>query len=141
MAYADDTTGGRVILSHNGGTQPPTITLGEACEVGDILGYSSGWKRALATTGTAIQGRLVALRSGASGDVIPVATEAVISGVSGATTGSPVYVAEGTSYGETTQTAPTTTGDVNVPIGLALSDTVILVKLPVAAYADADGVA
>ena len=46
------------------------ITLAEACKAGDILGYSSGWKRALATVGTAIQGRLVAGEDGASGDEV-----------------------------------------------------------------------
>ncbi len=56
MAFSDPGKG-RIIEQGEGLVK---ITLGEACKAGDILGYSSGWKRALATAGTAIQGRLVA---------------------------------------------------------------------------------
>ena len=56
MAFSDPGKG-RIIEQGEGLVK---VTLAEACKAGDILGYSSGWKRALATVGTAIQGRLVA---------------------------------------------------------------------------------
>ncbi len=93
------------------------VTLAEACRAGDILGYSSGWKRALATVGTAIQGRLVAGEDGASGDVITAYRRAVVGNYAGGTPGGAVYVAEGTDYGKITDTAPNTTGDCNTIIG------------------------
>ena len=125
MAFADPATG-RKIIDSGRGTEPGRVTLAEACKVGDVLGYSSGWKRALATTGSVIQGRVVALRGGASGDVIPVSANPVVGGYTGATPGNYVYVAEGTDNGKITETAPTTTGDCNVIIGVALSATEVL---------------
>ena len=104
---------------------PGVITLAEACVRGDVLGYSSGWKRALATTGSVIQGRLVALEAGAIGAVVPVDPCAIVGGYSGATPGGYVYVAEGSDNGQVTQTAPTTIGDANTIIGIALSATEI----------------
>jgi len=122
MAF-DDPGKGRNIINSNVGPEAPTVTLAEACKRGDVLGYSTGWKLALATTGTAIQGRLVALADGAIGDVIPVSPNPVVSGYTGATPGGYVYVAEGTDYGKITDTAPSTTGDCNTIIGIALSAT------------------
>jgi hypothetical protein len=116
----------RQITNAGVGPEAPTVTLAEGCKRGDVLGYSSGWKRALATVGTAIQGRLIALADGASGDVIPVSKDPVVGGYSGATVGGYVYVAEGTSYGQITQTAPSTSGDCNTIIGIALSATEVL---------------
>ncbi|MBA7660285.1 hypothetical protein ES703_68287 [subsurface metagenome] len=100
------------------------ITLAEACKAGDVLGYSLGWKRALATAGTAVQGRLVAGEDGASGDVITAYRRAVVSGYSGGTAGNPVYVAEGTDNGKITETKPTTSGDCDTIIGYVVSATV-----------------
>lgn len=136
MAYADNTTGGRVIVQ---GILPVQITLAEACEVGDLLGYSSGWKRGLATTPTCIESRLVAGSRGKSGEVITAYGLAAVEGVSGATVGNEVYLAESTNYGETTQTQPSTSGDVDNPIGFAYSATGIWLFPGVTpAYADAD---
>ena len=120
MAFADPGTG-RIVEQGEGLVR---ITLAEAVKTGDILGYSSGWKRALATVGTAIQGRLVAGEDGASGDVITAYRRAVVSGYSGGTDGNAVYVAEGTDYGQITETAPITSGDVNTVIGYLASATV-----------------
>jgi hypothetical protein len=136
MAYTDNTTGGRVIMQ---GILPCTITLGESCEVGDLLGVSTGWKRALATAGSTIDPVLVAGDKGATGDIITAYPAAVIGGISGATAGGTVYLAEAALYGETTQTAPSDTGDIDTKIGMALSDTQIFVFpgfMPV--YEDAD---
>ncbi len=120
MAFSDPGKG-RIIEQGEGLVR---VTLAEACKAGDILGYSSGWKRALATTGTAVQGRLVAGEAGASGDVITAYRRAVISGYSGGTAGNAVYVAEGSDNGQVTETQPTTTGDCDTLIGYMASATV-----------------
>ncbi len=125
MAFTDSGAG-RDTLDSGRGTQPGEVTLAEACKAGDVLGYSSGWKRALATVGTVIQGRVVALRGGASGEKVGVSANPAIGGYSGATPGGYVYVAEGTDYGQVTQTAPTTSGDCNTIIGVALSATEVM---------------
>ena len=117
MAFSDPGTG-RIIEQGEGLVK---ITLAEASKAGDILGYSSGWKRAMATVGTAIQGRLVAGEDGAGGDVVTAYRRAVVSGYSGGTAGNPVYVAEGTGYGEITETKPTTVGDCDTIIGYMVS--------------------
>jgi hypothetical protein len=127
MAFAD--TGLRAVIDSGRGPQPGTVVLAEACKAGDLLGYSSGWKRALATVGTAIQAKLVAMRAGIIGEEIPVSKNAVVNGYTGATPGSPVYAAEGTDYGCATQTAPSTSGDCNTIIGEALTATTVLFML------------
>ncbi len=120
MAFSDPGKG-RIIEQGEGLVK---ITLAEACKAGDVLGYSSGWKRALATVGTAIQGRLVAGEDGASGDVITAYRRAVVGGYSDGTAGNTVYVAEGTDYGKITETKPTTQGDCDTVIGYMASATV-----------------
>ena len=119
MAFSDPGTG-RIIEQGEGLVK---ITLAEGVKAGDILGYSSGWKRALATVGTAIQGRLVAGEDGASGDVITAYRRAVVGDYAGGTAGNPVYVAEGTDYGKITETKPTTSGDCDTIIGYTVSAT------------------
>ena len=131
MAFSDSGKG-RVILDSGRGTQPEKVTLAEAVKCGDVLGYSSGWKRALATVGTAIQGLVVALADGAIGDSVPVSQNPIVGGYSGATVGGYIYVAEGVSplgKGEITQAAPSTAGDICNRIGIALSATVVQFSL------------
>ena len=125
MAFSDPGTG-RIVLDSGRGTEPGKATLAEDCKCGDVLGYSSGWKRALATTGSVIQGRTVALVDGKSGEEIPVSASPVIGGYSGATAGGYAYVAEGTDNGKITQTAPSTSGDASTIIGIALSATDVM---------------
>jgi hypothetical protein len=124
MAFSDPGYGRSVVCSP--GPSAPYVTVAEAVKQGDVLGYSSGWKRALATVGSVIQGRLVALKDTPSGGQCPVARECVVEGYSGATPGGYVYVAEGTSNGQVTQTAPNTTSDANTIIGIALSATQLM---------------
>ena len=128
MAFSDPGKG-RVILDSGRGTEPGTVTLAEDCKCGDVLGYSSGWKRALATTGSVIQGRLVALAGGTSGEEVPVSANPVVGGYSGATPGGYAYVAEGSDNGKITQTAPSTSGDANTIIGVSLSATEVMFLL------------
>jgi hypothetical protein len=125
LAFSDPGISRQILSPGSAGHVAPTVVLAEACKRGDVLGYSSGWKRALATTGTAIQGRLVALADGAIGDSVPVSKDPVVGGYSGATAGGYVYVAEGTSNGQITDTAPTTTNDADTIIGVFLSATTV----------------
>jgi hypothetical protein len=124
MAFADSGASGLIL--DNGRPHPGTVTLADCCARGDVLGYSLGWKRALATVGSVIQGRLVALTSGKTGDVIPISANPIVSGrYSGGTAGGLIYVAEGTSNGQVTDTVPSTQNDATTPVGILLSaDTV-----------------
>jgi len=124
MAFSDPAKGRQIQWSP--GPAAPTVALAVACKEGDILGYSSGWKPALATVNSVIQGRLVALKDGASGDIVPVSHTAAVKGYSGATPGNPVYVAEGSNNGQVTETAPSTSGDANTIIGIILAADTIL---------------
>ncbi len=125
MAFSDPGKG-RVVFDSGRGVEPEKVTLAEDCKCGDVLGYSSGWKRALATVGSVIQGRLVALADGESGGEVPVSANPVIGGYSGATAGGYVYVDESSNNGRITQTAPSTGSDANTIIGVALSATKVL---------------
>lgn len=128
MAFSDPAKG-RTVIDSGRGVEPGKVTLAEDCKRGDVLGYSSGWKRALATTGSVIQGRLVALADGVSAGQVPVSAGAVIGGYTGATVGGYVYVDESTNYGQITQTAPSTSGDANTIVGIALSATEVMLFL------------
>jgi len=123
MAFNDPGIGRQVIASPS--PAAAMVTVAEDVKEGDILGYSSGWKRALATVGSVIQGRFVALAHTPSGGLCPVATHCVVEGYTGATPGGYVYVAEGSDNGKVTQTVPDTQNDATTIIGIALSATVI----------------
>ena len=125
MAFSDSGKG-RNVLDSGRGTEPGKVTLAEDCKCGDVLGYSSGWKRALATTGSVIQGRFIAMADGENGQEVPVSPNPVIGGYSGATAGGYVYVDEGSNNGQVTQTAPSTSGDANTIVGMALSTAEVL---------------
>lgn len=131
MAYADNTTGGRIVEGMS--VSEVKITLADGTTVdpvlpGDLLGISSAtWVRALATAGSVVPPFLVAGQKGISGDVIQAYPEAIVRGVSGAAVGTYVYTAEGAAYGQTTQTAPSSGSDLNAPVGFAIAaDTIYL---------------
>ena len=126
MAFAD--TGVRTVLE---GHLPMQVVLAAACEPGDLLAYSSGWKLALATVGTAIPARLVAGQKGAIGNEIGAFAIAKVNGFTGATVGAAVYLAEGTDSGGYTETAPSTTNDVIQPVGYMVSATEAMINLAV----------
>lgn len=126
MAFADSQASG--VIDY--GEDVANITLAGAAKLGDTIGWSAGWKRALATVGTAIQLRCVAGEDGATGQRIKVYFgKTTISGsrFSGGTAGSALYVAEGTSNGKYTETAPSDTGDCNTIVGYVLSDNEVVV--------------
>jgi len=120
MAFADAQA--NCVIDY--GEDESTITLAGTVKVGDAICWSSGWVRALATVATATQLRCVAGEDGVSGKQIKVYFgKLLLSGsrLSGGTAGSALYVAEGTSSGQYTETAPTTTGDCDTIVGYMLS--------------------
>jgi hypothetical protein len=125
MALTDAQSGGTILDS----TIPVQITLAESVVKGDILGYSSGWKRALATVTAVIQGKCVAAMDGKSGDkIVAYFGKTRVGGrISGATVGAEIYVAEGAAYGQYTETAPTTAGDSTKIVGVIVAATEIVV--------------
>ena len=127
MAFADPQKGRSVIVGP--GPAAATVTLAGDCVEGDILGYSTGWKRALATAGSVINPQVVALKGGVSGEVIPVALVCVVTGYTGGTPGGLIYLAEGADSGKVTDTAPGTTNDVNTVIGVLLDAATIAFNL------------
>ena len=127
MSFSDPAKGRSVIQSP--GPEAYAVTVAEAVKEGDILGYSSGWKRALATVSSVINPQLIALKDTPSGGKCPVASEAIVTGYSGGTPGGLIYLAEGTSYGQATDTAPSTTGDVKTVIGVLMDATTIAFNL------------
>ena len=128
MAFVDGQSGGIV----KSGRVPSFVKVIGAVSLGDALGYSGGWKRALATVATAIQMRCIAGEDGVDGqEVLAYFEQADVEGrFTGATAGGAVYVAEGTSNGMYTQTAPTTTGDCNKIVGYAITATKLHIEPP-----------
>jgi len=127
MAFADAQAGAKIYDVEG----VASVELAGTVAKGDILGYSSGWVRALATVGTAIAGKCVALEDGVAGQRIYVAFEQAIIGgsrFSGATAGGALYVAEGTSNGKYTQTVPSTSGDCTKIIGYMLNAMTAVVR-------------
>ena len=126
MAFADAQAGCEIL----DGEGAATILLAGTVEKGDILGYSSGWKRALATVSNVVQGRCVASEDGITGQRIVAYFDSTVLGGSrftGAAAGGALYVAEGTSNGMYTQTAPSTAGDANKIIGYMITPTIAVV--------------
>lgn len=119
MALADSQTG--CIIFH--GESPAPVKLSGTVSKGDALGYSDGWKRALATVGSVVQMRCVASEGGVADQVITAYFGLVEMGgrFSGGTEGNAVYVAEGTDSGEYIDVAPTDTGDADKIVGYTMT--------------------
>lgn len=119
MAFSDAQTG--TIIYH--GESPAPIKLVGTVSKGDAIGYSDGWKRALATDGSVVQMRCVASENGVADQTIIAYFGLVELGgrFSGATEGGAVYVAEGSDNGEYTQTIPSDSGDADKVVGYAMT--------------------
>jgi hypothetical protein len=127
MAFADLQTGAIIFSAQD----VCRILLAGTVSKGDALGWSSGYKRALATAGGVIQIRAVALEDGVTDQYILAAFgSALIGGArfTGATANGAVYVAESTLAGQYTQTAPSTAGDATTSVGVALSASTLLIN-------------
>lgn len=120
MAITDSQANGVIDYGENGAE----IKLASAAKVGDCIGWSSGWQRALGTAAGVIAMRCVAGEDGVTGQKIKAYFGKVgISGsrFSGGTAGAALYVAEGTSVGKYTDTAPIDAGDSTTIVGYTLS--------------------
>ncbi len=102
-----------------------TITLADTVRPGDPVGYSSGWKRAVASATAPIAARFIALEDGTSGEQIEVTTTAIVSGFSGATAGDTLYL--GTTAG-TYRATLSTNVSVRQELGLMLDATDALIS-------------
>ena len=126
MAISDGGDGAVFLLAES----PAQIRLAEdSINKGDLIGYSGGWKRALATVTTVVQARCVAGEDGNSGQTIIAyfGDVKMVDRLSGGTAGASLYVAEGSASGDYTETAPTTTGDADTVIGEMLDAVTALV--------------
>ncbi len=125
MAFADGQTSATIYYSESGAE----ILLAGTVTKGDALGFSGGWKRALATTGGVIAMRCTAGSDGVSGDtIIGYFGQCILTGRhTGAAVNGALYVAESSDNGELTQTAPSTTGDSDTIVGYAITATVMLI--------------
>jgi len=127
MAFGDAQTAATILY----GSEPATILLKDTVVAGDILGQSDGWNRALATTGSVIQGRCIAAEPGGTGDkILAYFGRVIMTGrFTGGTDDAPLYVAEGSDDGQFTETAPSDSGDANKKVGLVL-DAVTIMAFP-----------
>lgn len=87
MAFADSNQ--RVVLE---GWGKRKVTLATAAQIGDPIGYSSGWKQADANAG--IPAEYVAGEDGQVGDEITLYLLAVVRGFSGGTAGNKLYLSD-----------------------------------------------
>jgi hypothetical protein len=112
------------------GEGPEQITLAAAAKCGQLIGYSSGWKLSNAATGTAIPAEFIAGQSGAIGDVITVWRRCTLWDRDAPfTAGSLYWVDEAGGPGGITATMPSTTGDIQQSVGIAVSTERVTVDL------------
>lgn len=123
------------IVLENAEPQNLTVTLGGSnvsYKPGELLGYSSGWVKALATVGSIVDAEFICGGYGKSGDTVPVYRRAIFYDPDAPyTTGAVYYVGE-TGNGEAggiTATKPSTTGDLEQKVGIAISTSRVVVEL------------
>lgn len=87
MAFAD--TAVRTLLE---AINPGKVVLAAACEDGDLLGYSAGWK--LADGNAGIVAEMIAMEQGIIGQEISACPAAVITGFIDGTAGAAVYLSD-----------------------------------------------
>ncbi len=111
------------------GDVPAPILLDEDVSEGDLLGYSNGWKRTLATTGSVVQYRCVASKDGVKNqEIIGYFGTVLIGGrFRRGIAGNALYVAGAGHYGDYSMTIPTTSGDADTIVGYMVSETLAVV--------------
>ena len=114
MAFADDTTGGRIILE---GVGPQKVVLTAAAKPGDLLNKTGGLADGNATV--PVPAKLVAGADGASGDTIVAYKAALVGGFSGGVgLGTKLYLSD--TAGGYSETASTTSAQ---EVGIEVSAT------------------
>jgi hypothetical protein len=114
---------------------PVQITLGGSAvsyKPGDLIGYSSGWVKALATVSSIVNAELIVGQKGVSGDVITCFRRAVLWDRDAPYTAGSKYWLGETGNGELggiTATKPSTTGDREQCVGIAVSTERVIVDL------------
>ena len=121
MSFVDSQSGALIVFGEN----PTPVVLVGACSRGDLIGFGSGWKRALADADNLVQARCVAAEDGVDGQaIIAYFGTTVIDGdrFSGGEVGEPVYVSA-TDPGQYTLTEPEGEGQGNKIIGYMITKT------------------
>jgi len=121
MAFADAQA--NCVIKY--GSEPAIITLAGTVVKGDVLGSSSGWKRALSHSTGLVQARCVAGENGVDDQkIVAYFGTSILEGerFSGATAGAELYVSSATA-GTYTETIPTTANYATKVVGYALSAT------------------
>ncbi len=117
MAFTDVTDGSRIIESGEGAVK---ITLSDAVQAGDLLGYNSGWVRA--DGNASVTAELIAGCAAASGQEITAYRKTTISGITTGTAGNVVYLSD------TAGAYSVSAGTVSQVVGVELGSTRMLVS-------------
>lgn len=117
MAFGDNSVGGRVIQE---GIMPVKLLLAADVKVGDLLGYSAGWKQADGNAG--IYAEFFAGETQPSGKIITAYRQGRISGITTGTAGNILYLSD--NAGAYAASA----GTVSQRVGIELGDGEIMVQ-------------
>ena len=123
------------LVLESAGPHGLTLTLGGSgvsYKPGDLIGYSSGWVMALATVTTIVDAEFIVGQKGVSGDVVTVYKRATLFDRDAPFTAGSVYYTGETGNGGAggiTATKPTTTGDLEQKVGIAISTERVVVDL------------
>ena len=104
------------------------LVLAGAVSQGDLIGYSSGWKRADADAATNIYAQYIAMQSGITGDKIKACKKVLLFDEDAPWTANTAQYLSGTA-GSMTETRPATDGDMIQIIGRSLDTTRCLVDI------------
>lgn len=134
MTWADNTTGGKVILE---GILPIKLTLTDTCQVGDLIGYdaisSNTWERAIASSAKKYASFIAGEACTTSGNTITCFRQAYVSGFTDGEVGHLLWL--NSTAGTYAAEAP---GNYQQCVGIMVSTTTALVRpdsVPLNAFA------